>query len=296
MGDAVLQALEYEGIVLDSTVDADAPVGFTFLGKCESTPGVSRKSLSVWHAPYTHLPLTTQDAERLMLHSSNHPRSLLASERPIPNDVRAILEGRGYEVWDREEIIRILGKAQLSTADSSEGGENEDRSEHPQMQEDSVLTHRKEIPTILETLRIDGITRPILLEVRAWAASAMLVTDNGERMAESGIMIENPWTGLFHSMTEQGRTNIIMERIEWTGEWAREIETRREIISRLDKRASPSERGESRASLLQWYRTEEDSLKISRCRAWAPGWILTASDTGKTYVIEGLTGNIVNRG
>ena len=54
MGDAVLRALESEGIVLDTSVDAVAPVGFSFLGECKSTPA-SLGNLSVWHAPYTHL-------------------------------------------------------------------------------------------------------------------------------------------------------------------------------------------------------------------------------------------------
>ncbi|MGB0628083.1 MAG: hypothetical protein ACPGN8_02235, partial [Candidatus Thalassarchaeaceae archaeon] len=215
MGDAVLRALESEGIVLDTSVDAEAPVGFSFLGECKSTPGVSRKSLSVWHAPYTHLPLTTQDAERLVIHSSNHSRSLLASERPVPPAVRELLEGNGYEVWDREEVIRILGKAQLSSENPPEEAEDDDENALPPLDSDSVLSHRIELRTILETLRIEGITRPILLEVRAWAASATLVADHGERMAGSVIVIENPWTGLFHSMAEQGRPNILMERMEW---------------------------------------------------------------------------------
>ena len=295
MGDAVLRALESEGIVLDTSVDAVAPVGFSFLGECKSTPGVSRKSLSVWHAPYTHLPLTTQDAERLVIHSSNHSRSLLASERPVPPAVRELLEGNGYEVWDREEIIRILGKAQLSSENPAEEAEDDDENALPPMNPDSVMSHRMELRTILETLRIEGITRPILLEVRAWAASAALVADHGERMAGSVIVIENPWTGLFHSMAEQGRPNILMERMEWSGGWSEEGNTRNEITARLDKRASPSERGTSRASLLQWYRTDQDSLKMSKFRAWVPGWVLTASDTGKTYTIEGLTGKIVHQ-
>ena len=295
MGDAVLRALESEGIVLDTSVDAEAPVGFSFLGECKSTPGVSRKSLSVWHAPYTHLPLTTQDAERLVIHSSNHSRSLLASERPVPPAVRELLEGNGYEVWDREEIIRILGKAQLSSENPAEEAEDDDENALPPLDSDSVLSHRIELRTILETLRIEGITRPILLEVRAWAASATLVADHGERMAGSVIVIENPWTGLFHSMAEQGRPNILMERMEWSGGWSEEGNTRNEITARLDKRASPSERGTSRASLLQWYRTDQDSLKMSKFRAWVPGWVLTASDTGKTYTIEGLTGKIVHQ-
>ena len=37
MGDAVLRALESEGILLDTSVDAVAPVGFSFLGECKST-------------------------------------------------------------------------------------------------------------------------------------------------------------------------------------------------------------------------------------------------------------------
>lgn len=295
MGDAVLRALESEGIVLDTSVDAEAPVGFSFLGECKSTPGVSRKSLSVWHAPYTHLPLTTQDAERLVIHSSNHSRSLLASERPVPPAVRELLEGNGYEVWDREEVIRILGKAQLSSENPPEEAEDDDENALPSLDSDSVLSHRIELRTILETLRIEGITRPILLEVRAWAASATLVADHGERMAGSVIVIENPWTGLFHSMAEQGRPNILMERMEWAGGWSEEGNMRNEITARLDKRASPSERGTSRASLLQWYRTDQDSLKMSKFRAWVPGWVLTASDTGKTYTIEGLTGKIVHQ-
>lgn len=295
MGDAVLRALESEGIVLDTSVDAEAPVGFSFLGECKSTPGVSRKSLSVWHAPYTHLPLTTQDAERLVIHSSNHSRSLLASERPVPPAVRELLEGNGYEVWDREEVIRILGKAQLSSENLPEEAEDDDENALPSLDSDSVLSHRIELRTILETLRIEGITRPILLEVRAWAASATLVADHGERMAGSVIVIENPWTGLFHSMAEQGRPNILMERMEWAGGWSEEGNMRNEITARLDKRASPSERGTSRASLLQWYRTDQDSLKMSKFRAWVPGWVLTASDTGKTYTIEGLTGKIVHQ-
>ena len=166
MGDAVLRALESEGIVLDTSVDAVAPVGFSFLGECKSTPGVSRKSLSVWHAPYTHLPLTTQDAERLVIHSSNHSMSLLASERPVPPAVRELLEGNGYEVWDREEVIRILGKAQLSSGNPPEEAEDDDENALPPLDSDSVLSHRMELRTILETLRIEGITRPILLEVR----------------------------------------------------------------------------------------------------------------------------------
>ena len=295
MGDAVLRALESEGIVLDTNVDAVAPVGFSFLGECKSTPGVSRKSLSVWHAPYTHLPLSTQDAERLVIHSSSHSRSLLASERPVPAEARKILEGHGYEVWGREDIIRILGKAQLSREIPPTEVEDDGEDPLPHLNPESVLSHRIDIRTIIETLRIEGITRPILLEVRAWAASASLVADHGERIPGSVIVIENPWTGLFHSMTEQGRPNILMERMEWAGEWSEVGNTRNEIVARLDKRASPSERGASRASLLQWYRTDQDSLNIGKIRAWVPGWVLTASDTGKTYTIEGLTGKIVNQ-
>ena len=205
------------------------------------------------------------------------------------------MEGNGYEVWDREEIIRILGKAQLSSENPAEEAEDDDENALPPLDSDSVLSHRIELRTILETLRIEGITRPILLEVRAWAASATLVADHGERMAGSVIVIENPWTGLFHSMAEQGRSNILMERMEWAGGWSEEGNIRNEITARLDKRASPSERGTSRASLLQWYRTDQDSLKMSKFRAWVPGWVLTASDTGKTYTIEGLTGKIVHQ-
>ena len=295
MGDAVLRALELEGIVLDTSVDAAAPAGFSFLGECKSIPGVSRESLYVWHAPHTHLPLTMQDAERLIMHSSGRSRSLLASERPVPSAVRKLLQANGYEVWGREEIIRILGKAQLSLEESANERGDGDEDGPPLFESDSVLTHRIELRNILETLRIEGITRPILLEARAWSASARLIADHGETMAGSVVVIENPWTGSFHRMSEQGRPNILMERIEWTGEWSEEDNMRNEVTTRLDKRASPSERGSSRASLLQWYRTDQDSLKVNRFRAWVPGWVLTASDTGKTYIIEALTGKIVNQ-
>ena len=138
MGDAVLRALESEGIVLDTSVDAAAPAGFSFLGECKSIPGVSRKSLYVWHAPHTHLPLTMQDAERLIINSSGRSRSLLASERPVPSAVRELLQGNGYEVWDREEIIRILGKAQLSLEESAnERGDGD---------EDDTIPHSSQTP------------------------------------------------------------------------------------------------------------------------------------------------------
>ena len=293
MGDAVLRALQSQGILLDTSVKALAPPGFSFLGECKSIPGVSRKSLSVWHAPKTHLPLTTQDAERLMISAPTHSRSLLASERPVPEVVRDLLEGNGYEVWDRDEIIRILGRAQLSLGES--GGNEGDRREdpHPTFETDSVLAQRTELRAILETLRIEGITRPILLEVRAWTASATLIADHGESMSGSVIVIENPWTESFHSMIGKGKPNILMERMDWGGEWREEGHMRKEITSRLDKRASPSDRGSSRASLLQWYRTDQDSLRMNKFRAWVPGWVLTASDSGNTRIIEGITGKLV---
>ena len=293
MGDAVLRALQSEGILLDTGVKALAPPGFSFLGECKSIPGVSRKSLSVWHAPKTHLPLTTQDAERLMINAPTHSRSLLASERPVPKVVRDLLEGNGYEVWDRDEIIRILGRAQLSLEESGRNDGDRKEDTHPTFKTDSVLDQRMELQSILETLRIEGITRPVLLEARAWTASASLVADHGESMSGSVIIIENPWTGSFHSMIGKGKSNIQMERMDWVGEWREEDHMREEITSRLDKRASPSDRGSSRASLLQWYRTDQASLTMNRFRAWMPGWVLTASDSGNTRIIEGITGKLV---
>ena len=57
--------------------------------------------------------------------------SLLASERPVPPAVRELLEGNGYEVWDREEVIRILGKAQLSSGNPPEEAEDDDENALP---------------------------------------------------------------------------------------------------------------------------------------------------------------------
>ena len=141
--------------------------------------------------------------------------SLLVSEKRLfPLLSGELLEGNGYEVWDREEVIRILGKAQLSSGNPPEEAEDDDENALPLWIQTQYCLTEWNFRTILETLRIEGITRPVFSKsgpgrpLPRWLP--ML-----ERMAGCDRNRESRGTGLFHSMAEQGRSTSSWK--EWSG-------------------------------------------------------------------------------
>ena len=97
MSEPILRALGLAGIHPSPARNiADIP-GFSHLGVAEPKAGVSDVPLSIWHAYHSHIPLTEQDAQRLLLGIEQSESNILISERFVPESVKEVLATIGVE-------------------------------------------------------------------------------------------------------------------------------------------------------------------------------------------------------
>ena len=291
MSEPILRALGLAGIHPSPPRNiADIP-GFSHLGVAEPKAGVSDVPLSIWHAYHSHIPLTEQDAQRLLLCIEQSESNILISERFVPESVKEVLTTIGVELWEREKISMLLGEAELEKISAGNVEELQDN-RPPNLENDLVVSQKIELKRALEKIPFEGFTRPVLLEGKAWLASATLTSTEGKTMQSQAIMIENPWGDNFLRLELEDLRSFQMEQIHWNGVWSNDHYVRTNIKEMLNKRISPTSPEVGKTSLLIWFRTLESTLKLDCKRIWLPGWILTDKETGTEYTIEGIGGSI----
>jgi len=291
MSEPILRALGLAGIHPSPPRNiADIP-GFSHLGVSEPKAGVSDVPLSIWHAYHSHIHLTEQDAQRLLLCIEQSESNILISERFVPESVKEVLTTNGVELWEREKISMLLGEAELEKISAGNVEELEEN-RPPKLENDLVVSQKIELKRALEKIPFEGFTRPVLLEGKAWLASATLTSTEGKTMQSQAIMIENPWGDNFLRLEFEDLRSFQMEQIHWNGVWSNDHHVRTNIKKMLNKRISPTSPEVGKTSLLIWFRTLESTLKLDCKRIWLPGWILTDKETGIEYTIEGIGGSI----
>ena len=295
MSEPILRALSLAGIFPSPALSIVDIPGFYHLGVAEPKAGVSNVPLSIWHAYHSHIPLTEQDAQRLLLRIKKSETNILISERLVPESIKEILSSCGIELWEREKISILLGEAELEKKSAGNDKPQEGK-RHPDLSNDFVVPQQLELKRALEKIPLDGNTRPVLLEGKAWLSSATLISAEGKTMPSQAIMIENPWAGDYFRLESNDLKSFQMEKIQWNGTWSSEHNVRIEIKEMLNKRISPQNPDAGKTSLLIWFRTVESTLKVDCRRIWLPGWILTDKETGSEFTIEGIGGSIATYG
>lgn len=294
MSEAILKALELVGIQPSSIgIEVNIP-GFRHLGTSEPKAGVSTKSLSVWHAHSSHLPLTVQDVDRLMLNLDDNHSNLLISERIVPDAVKNTLSYNGIEVWNREKISLILGDEELRQ-ESNEKPKAIVESSHPELIEGTVVPSEIDLPRTLESIPVKGTTRPVLLEGKGWLASATLQSKDAEKMQSQAILIENPWSKEIYKLNQQRTHSFQIQKVSWDGDWKSPHEVIARIKETLDTRMLPKNPDAGKTSLLKWFKTIESTMRIETKEIWIPGWILTDGESGSEYIVDGISGSISKR-
>ena len=295
MSEPILRALGLAGIHPSPALNtADIP-GFSHLGVAEPKAGVSNVPLSIWHAHHSHIPLTEQDARRLLLCVEQSESIILISERFVPVSVKEVLASIGVELWEREKISTLLGEAELEKK-IIRTVEKMAEKRRLSLENDLVVPQQIELNRVLGKIPFDGHTRPILLEGKAWLGSANLTSTEDETMWSQTIMIENPWGDNFFRLESNDLSSIQMEQIQWGGVWSDDRSVRIKIKEMLNKRISPENPNVGKTSLLVWFRTVDSTLKLDCSRIWLPGWIITNKETGLEYTIEGIGGSISTYG
>lgn len=291
MSEPILRALGLAGIHPSPALNITDIPGFSHLGVAEPKAGVSDVPLSIWHAYHSHIPLTEQDAQRLLLCIERSESNILISERSVPDSVKEVLATIGVELWEREKISILLGEAELKKI-SVDNGEELENNRPPKLGKDLVVSQKLELKRALGKIPFEGSTRPVLLEGKAWLASATLTSTESKTMQSQAIMIENPWGHDFFRLDFEDLRSFQMEQIQWSGVWSSDHEVRTNIKEMLNKRISPTNPDVGKTSLLIWFRTIDTTLKLECKRIWLPGWILTDKETGTEYTIEGIGGSI----
>ena len=291
MSEPILRALGLAGIHPSPALNITDIPGFSHLGVAEPKAGVSDVPLSIWHAYHSHIPLTEQDAQRLLLCIEQSESNILISERSVPDSVKEVLATIGVELWEREKISILLGEAELKKI-SVDNVEELENNRPPNLGKDLVVSQKLELKRALGKIPFEGSTRPVLLEGKAWLASATLTSTESKTMQSQAIMIENPWGHDFFRLDFEDLRSFQMEQIQWSGVWSSDHEVRTNIKEMLNKRISPTNPDVGKTSLLIWFRTIDTTLKLECKRIWLPGWILTDKETGTEYTIEGIGGSI----
>lgn len=291
MSEPILRALGLAGIHPSPALNITDIPGFSHLGVAEPKAGVSDVPLSIWHAYHSHIPLTEQDAQRLLLCIEQSESNILISERSVPDSVKEVLATIGVELWEREKISILLGEAELKKI-SVDNVEELENNKPPNLGKDLVVSQKLELKRALGKIPFEGSTRPVLLEGKAWLASATLTSTESKTMQSQAIMIENPWGHDFFRLDFEDLRSFQMEQIQWSGVWSSDHEVRTNIKEMLNKRISPTNPDVGKTSLLIWFRTIDTTLKLECKRIWLPGWILTDKETGTEYTIEGIGGSI----
>lgn len=291
MSEPILRALGLAGIHPSPALNITDIPGFSHLGVAEPKAGVSNVPLSIWHAYHSHIPLTEQDAQRLLLCIEQSESNILISERSVPDSVKEVLATIGVELWEREKISILLGEAELKKI-SVDNVEELENNKPPNLGKDLVVSQKLELKRALGKIPFEGSTRPVLLEGKAWLASATLTSTESKTMQSQAIMIENPWGHDFFRLDFEDLRSFQMEQIQWSGVWSSDHEVRTNIKEMLNKRISPTNPDVGKTSLLIWFRTIDTTLKLECKRIWLPGWILTDKETGTEYTIEGIGGSI----
>lgn len=294
MSEPILKALELVGIQPSSTgIKVNIP-GFRHLGTSEPKAGISTRSLSVWHAHPSHLPLTVQDVDRLVLNLDDNHSNLLISERIVPDAVKDTLSYNGIEVWNREKISLILGDEELRQ-ESNVQPKAIVESGHPELIEGTVVPPEINLPRTLESIPIKGTTRPVLLEGKGWLASATLQSKDAEKMQSQAILIENPWSKEIYKLNQQRTHSFQIQKVSWDGDWTSSHEVIARIKETLDTRMLPKNPDAGKTSLLKWFKTIESTMRIETKEIWIPGWILTDGESGSEYIVDGISGSISKR-
>ena len=292
MEDAVRALLSSRGVRLETTAEQVEIPEFVLLGIAEKTPEIggllSETNVHVWHIESGMMPLSRADFERWCV-DAPIGKNWILSERELPDGCQDDTpHGVELVIWGPEVLSRWIGDAVISgelvaRAPTIEPEEKAEPSSDIVGGHDEYSLVMPAIVSLdswlIQSGREGSMTSPVLLKVALWKISGFLIGPDGEELNSDWEVIEDPWaSSLSINEVPLGDNNIRIRTIDPPiSMWRDESSLMGELPSILDRKIQgddESKDGPVRSIMLQWWRTDIDSLKKSRVFIGMPGWIV----------------------
>ncbi len=305
--DAVRQLLSVRGVRLQHTPNNAPSPGFSLLGVAERVPEfgeISGNPVNVWHIQSNLLPVSMAEFERWVV-DAPQGRHWILSERRLPAEYGSILPtGLDVVVWGPNDMSVWLGEAILSgelkvtsrttnldvthTHYTDEDRENHDMS--------GSIKPIVEIESWLTQKGYEGVlTTPVLLNCIIWEVEGVINSPSGETEYKKWMVLEDPWAStisIFHGFDNSSISPSLRVVNPPLSKWKGTEEMKSLLPSILDSRRqgkTEDNEGSVRSIMLEWWRLDVKSTKISPRNVGIPAWIIKLEGMEDT-VLHGLNG------
>ena len=273
--------------------------GFQCLGIAEKIldfdDGGDSSPVYVWHVQDDILPLSKNEIERWSVDVSGK-RHWILSEREFDESIfEDISDTFQIDAWGPKKLSRWIGEAVLRgdlMVSQNSLNLNPDIP-NIDIKVDDVLNSVTLMPLIElnEWLDKESMsmlnTLPVLINVKLWEISGMMVGPNHEKHAKQWSYIEDPWSKKIYLFNDEDvlLNSPSLRKINPLQSNWRDINLLKTKLQPLldfrKKEKLPNSHDKVKSTMLEWWRVDLDTLSFEFSYAQIPAWILMFEDGGR---------------
>ena len=299
MEQTVRDILASRTVRLEPIVEKFQVYGFRCLGIAEKIldfDDVEDSSpVYVWHVQDDILPLSKNEIERWSVDVPGK-RHWILSEREFNEDIfEDISNDFQIDAWGPKKLSRWIGEAVLRgdlTVSQNNVIPNPNISDIDIKLDDALssvtLTPLIELNEWLDKESMSMLnTLPVLINVKLWNISGIMLGPNSDRHTKQWSYIEDPWSKKIYLFNDE---EVIIDSPNLRkinplpNSWENIDSLKTKLQPLLDfrqKEKLSNSQDKVRSTMLEWWRVDLDTLSLESSYAQIPAWILMFEDGGK---------------
>ena len=285
--------------------------GFKCLGVAEKPVDIENmndSSVYIWHVKSDILPVSKNEIERWSIDAPGD-RHWILSEREIDTDLFNIFPDDFKVItWGPDKLSRWIGESVLrgdlivnSTSHNSILTENSSIQETTN-KGNQLLTLNPiiDLEDWLKNQPSGSLnTIPVLLEVKLWHISGLMIGPNSNKDTKKWSFIEDPWMNNIFPFSEDqifenppNLRQIQPSELEWFSLEMLKSNLRPLLDYRKKEQSNDSDEL-VKSTMLEWWRVDIPSLNFDFEYAQIPGWNLIFDD-GEEKILHSHNGKVYN--
>ena len=312
MEEIVRAILDSRTVSLEAAEKSFNIYGFKCLGVAEKLvdiENINDSSVYIWHVKSDILPVSKNEIERWSIDAPGD-RHWILSEREIDTDLFNIFPDDFKVItWGPDKLSRWIGESVLrgdlivdSNTQNSILLENSSNQDTINKGKNKLLTLNPiiDLEDWLKNQPSGSLnTIPVLLEVKLWHISGLMIGPNSNKDTKKWSFIEDPWMNNIFPFSEDqifenppNLRQIQPSELEWFSLEMLKSNLRPLLDYRKKEQSNDSDEL-VKSTMLEWWRVDIPSLNFDFEYAQIPGWNLIFDD-GEEKILHSHNGKVYN--
>ncbi len=306
MEQTVRDILASRTVRLEPVFETFQVYGFRCLGIAEKILDFDDDNSSpvyVWHVQDDILPLSKNEIERWSVDVPGKRHWILSEREFNENIFEDISDIFQIDAWGPKKLSRWIGEAVLrGDLVVSQNNRNLDtKISDVEVKVDKVLnsvtlTALIELNEWLDRESMSMLnTLPVLINVKLWDVSGIMLGPNSEKHTKKWSYIEDPWSKKIYLFNDE---DILLDSPNLRkinplpNSWENINSLKTKLQPLLDfrqKEKLSNSHDKVKSTMLEWWRVDLDTLSLESSYAQIPAWILMFEDGGEK-ILHGRNG------